>query len=257
MNNRIPAYNPMIFNDTGYRMGNIDDAFRQHHPMIQPTNFRNEGLLLHNNVAPNVLNEQIIEYNINIDSIDRDISLYPSQFDFQVSFESTNREPVISKRIKNIKYLKLSQVILPNSHNIVKSGDEYVFSTADEDLFTAERVLILKLLEADNGKTLSTNTIFTNGCFLLYQDVVYGEYSVWISRNNVIVFPDSQLFNLYKLSVKLMDYDGDAMIMNGMDSSITDTTDLRCYTSPRSQMTISIVAGVVENYINTETKYSQ
>jgi len=258
MNKRIPPYNPMMFSDSGYRTGRIDDSFMPNKPIIQPTDFRNTGQVLHNNLGANLLNEQIIEYNLHIDSINRDLSLYPSQFEFQVTFDGV-RQPSIGRIVKNVKYFKLAQVILPNSHKIVSNGGippTYIFSTADVDQFIYERILTLKLEEADNGKTLSTDQYFTNGCFSLYQDLTYGEFSVWIARNNIIVFPDSQLFNLRKLSVKLMDYDGSAMVMEGMDSTITSPTDLRNYFCPRTQMTIDITLGVVENYLNTETKYS-
>lgn len=254
MSRRLDPYNPQILRKD-FPSGRITEAFSQNAPLIDRMSFQNNNMLLHNNVGESVLSEQIFEYRIHADSYNRDLSLYPNQFNFDLSFDS-QREPAIGRRIKNVKYVKIDNVRIPNVHKIVEDGDDWIFSTDDTDKFTYDRYVVLKINQINNGKILSSNSAYDNGCFTLYRDNDYGEWSTWVTSNNTIVFPDSNLFNMFKLTLQLIDRDGDTFVMTGMDSSITDPTDLRYYKNIRTQMTVDIIAGVVENYINTETQYS-
>jgi hypothetical protein len=258
MNKRVPGYNPLMFNDSGYGSGSMREAYRPGQTFIPAQEYRNPGTLIHNNVGETVLNEQISEYKIHIDSIDRDLTLYPSQFDFKVTFDG-NAQPAIGRRLKNVKYIKLNEVVIPNSHKIISNGADppvYIFSTDTDQQFIYERLLILQILEADSGKLLSTNQYFTTGCFVLYPDTTYGDFSAWLSRSHTVVFPDSSLMNMNRLSIKLMDQLGDTFVMTGMESEVTTQTDLRYYLCPRTQMTIELTVGVVENFVNTNVQYA-
>ena len=80
-----------------------------------------------------MLHENIIEYKIDIDSIDRDITLYPDPFNFVVKFApipsiKTNGKiiqgspnPHILIDFRNVKYIKLETIILPIHNKIIKN----------------------------------------------------------------------------------------------------------------------------------------
>ena len=74
-------------------------------PIIETIDYTNYNELTHNNVAPDVLDEHIIEYRINIDSLDRDISVYPDPFSFKVKFNPPSSGTVRTEILKNVQHL--------------------------------------------------------------------------------------------------------------------------------------------------------
>ena len=133
---------------------NFNKAYNESQPIIEKINYTNNNNILHNNIAPQVLDESIIEYKIIIDSIDRDIKTYNNPFDFIVKFGamgggivrynsykkgnlipensyiSGQPQPYINKEFKNIKYIKLDTVVLPvgDKDNFCLLDDRYIFS---------------------------------------------------------------------------------------------------------------------------------
>lgn len=122
----------------------FNSAFAEPHPIIERMDYSNKNNILHNNVADSVFAEDIIEYRVNIDSLDRDICKYPNPFDFAVSFDESSGGtirtesikngkciaiteqikgaclPIINKRFRNIKYIKLESIVLPQYHCVEK-----------------------------------------------------------------------------------------------------------------------------------------
>jgi len=140
--NPFGRFNPMTYNQQQQmkynpNMSNFNQAFEKRNQIIEPIDYRNTGNLLHNNVGPVVLNEQITEYRINIDSLDRDIRVYPNPFDFKVKFNPSSNGivrtevkkrgklktindffdgqpgPHIVRNFRNVKYIKLDNIVLP------------------------------------------------------------------------------------------------------------------------------------------------
>jgi hypothetical protein len=68
--------------------------------------------------------ERLNQYTVNIDSTDRDINLYPNPFKFNIIFNSDkySNKPVIQRKFKDIKYLKLETITLPNEYSIKKEA---------------------------------------------------------------------------------------------------------------------------------------
>jgi hypothetical protein len=68
--------------------------------------------------------ERLNQYTVNIDSTDRDINLYPNPFKFNIIFNSDkySNKPVIQKKFKDIKYLKLETITLPDEYSIKKEA---------------------------------------------------------------------------------------------------------------------------------------
>jgi len=157
-------------------------AFEQNVPLIEKTDYTNKGMLLHNNVADVVLDENIVEYRLHIDSIDRDIEKYPDPFSFTVKFNpvvsgfvqeevwANERDkskgtkikeiklngpsrPFITKQFKNVKYFKLENIILPKHIGFTEGMGEY-----DKDLcLLKDRFLYLVIKEIDLPNVLSTS----------------------------------------------------------------------------------------------------
>ncbi len=143
--------------DSQQNGNNFNMAYQQNQPMIERIDYSNKNNLIHNNIADPVFAEDIIEYRINIDSLDRDICKYPNPFDFEVSFdESTGNNvrtetikngqciaitewfkgacmPLINKRFRNIKYIKLDSIVLPQFHAVKKSEEEEEEETEEEE----------------------------------------------------------------------------------------------------------------------------
>ncbi len=126
---------------------NFNQAYTPNKPLIERMDYKNYGQLLYNNVDKNVMDEHIVEYRVNIDSFDRDINAYPNQFDFKVQFDAPatgilrtevikhgklvpiNQKfygpprPHIHRKFRNVKYVKLDSIILPQFGTVIKNKD--------------------------------------------------------------------------------------------------------------------------------------
>lgn len=111
---------------------NFNESFVPNVPLIESWDTTNRNNVLNNNLKPNVLVENIVEYHINIDSDDRDIKTYPDPFYYTVSFKALGRSrfsndpcdkenyeiipetpaPVIIRSFKNVKFVRIDRVIL-------------------------------------------------------------------------------------------------------------------------------------------------
>lgn len=102
-------------NNNNYSMYNYEKSFRPNKTLLDPIDTSNKGNLLHNNVDANVLYESSIEYRINVDSYDRNITNYPNPFDFVVKFTNgyIDDSANIALTLNNIQYIRIETVILP------------------------------------------------------------------------------------------------------------------------------------------------
>lgn len=138
---------------------NFNAAYALNQPMIDRIDYNNKGNLLHNNVGETVLSEQITEYRVNIDSLDRDINDFLNPFEFVVRYtpmsagrvNSNNwirgnyiadRQyfpgtpgPGINKKFEKVKYIRLETIILPQYSKIVPCEEE---EDDDEDIEECE-----------------------------------------------------------------------------------------------------------------------
>lgn len=101
----------------------------------------NQSINNNKNLHDNLTSEQIIDYQINIDSDDRKIETYPDPFNYIVSFKALGRGkdfpetpgPVIIRSFSNIKYIKLDNIIL-SKYNMNKYTLEQHISIKDNKL---------------------------------------------------------------------------------------------------------------------------
>lgn len=118
------------------KYNNFNQAFKPNEPIIERTNFINQNNMIHNNMKEHILKQDIIEYNIDIDSITRNQTIYPNPFDYNVSFTTSSttlktknhflvfdNSPNISRTFKNVKYIRVNCVNLPKCYDLSNSSD--------------------------------------------------------------------------------------------------------------------------------------
>lgn len=163
-------------------MTNFSKAFQPNAPIIETMDYMNHNQLLHNNVGESVFAESIVEYKINIDSLDRDINAYRDPFAFTVIFDppsttsmripvkdynnkSCNKgprlektvvhgppKPHILKEFKNVKFIRLDSIVLPIfTKTKVDENGEIVFDPNSRLL--DDRYIILRIKELDDDKS--------------------------------------------------------------------------------------------------------
>jgi len=161
-------------------MTNFNKAFNPNAPIIETMDYRNYNQLLHNNVGESVFSESIVEYKINIDSLDRDLISYRDPFAFTVIFDPPSTQtmltpvknydkacnkgprleksvmhgppkPHILKEFKNVKFIRLDSIVLPIfSKTTIKDGE--VIFDPDSRLID-DRYIILRIRELDDDKS--------------------------------------------------------------------------------------------------------
>ena len=318
--NPFGNFNPITTNNMPTNKGshNFNSAYQINTSFIEKQDFRNKNDLLHNNVNENLLLEQIIEYNLNIDSEDRSLVAYPNPFNFTVTFgghgnvsetkvflkkNSTNLSamnenkyenkkivyegtpgPIINKKFKNVKYLKLDYVILPKT-NIIKSttsdniNNDNInndnesdlcdcpcpndsISIDDQDKLTQKyKYLILRINEIKTDNILGTNKNLENNIFILYPDKLMGKnHIMWLPTSGYRNYKNSNLENITRLTFEILTPKGEVLFIYDENKNIinpaTETNELiKESINENMQISISIVLKVVENELNTNTKF--
>lgn len=270
MNNGNPFDNfnnmtPQTMNMIKSGMSNFKTSYMPNSPFIEKQDYRNQNNMLHNNLGNNVLAENIVEYSIHMDSIDRNTSIYQNQFKFAVHFNDTT-QPCIDKKFKNIKYIRLENVILPHVYCVTgtSTNNTYTdpsgnkFSDNEDYVMTNNKYLVLKIKELANDRVLSTGNLIRSDCVKLYFDVELNKfYDSWTTNQNTFVYTNGNLNNVTKLSFELYDPEGNLLLFQGIDINNTNNTNLTYPLNKYTQMTITLIFGVVQNDMNTDPNYAQ
>lgn len=312
----VNRFNPLTTNTmynmtTNPNMANFDKAFQQNVPLIDNINYTNQNNMLHNNVGPTVLDEHVVEYRINIDSIDRDIKAYPDPFNFTVKFNPAGScivrteelidpndkskgtkivqelvegapQPHINREFRNVKYIKLDSISLPQ-HTLIEKDedkDEYVFDKESSLLDDRFVVLRIKELEDDTGiriyDTGDTGLRIDENGFsrnhvtpfsLLFPDKILGRnYYCATPYHGNKIYKNSLLGNLKQMTFQFYDSCDKPLKYNDLFThSQIKIAEKKCDPIPRSdlrhplnkktQIHMSFIIGVVESQINTNTKF--
>jgi hypothetical protein len=239
--------------------------------LIEKTNFKNPDNTIHNNLGDILLSENITEYQINIDSDDRCLDTYPSPFCYSVSFKalgpSTEKKysnfkqydnncnkiidpidkiyypgtpgPVIMRSFKNVKFVKIRNVIISksciqkylikqcifidkkcsNKFKITKTTFDKIcskdakctvcFHTTCVCNIPKFKFLIMKIKELQNDRIYSTNTAASDNAFILLLDKTYSNgHNTWTCPLGTIYFRNSSLHNINRLTFDFYDSRG-------------------------------------------------
>lgn len=307
--NPFANFNPLSTNkknlmDNLPNMSNFDLAYKTNNHIIEPIDYDNKNDILHNNIARNVLDEHVVEYRINIDSLDRDINIYPNPFNFKVKFnppsggitrsesikngvlESVNQyingppRPHINKEFKNVKYIKLDNIILPQYSNLILEDDIVDF---DPDSFLVDDRFIALVIEelncnrifctSDGSMRINPNTGFMNTpprpfAHIFPERLLGKNYYTGTPYYGSKIYLNSLLGNINSLTIKLYDSCGTLLKYNNQLTQAElehekecgneiNVNDLRHPLNKLTQVHLSFIVGVVESQINTNTKFEK
>lgn len=282
-------------NGSFQQFNKFSEAFSQSKPLIEPRDNFNYGNIIHNNIAPTVMSEHIMEYKVHVDSTDRNTDLYPSPFKMKVAFGSAQSayEPIISRKFKNIKYVTIDSIILPRTVAIDTSQilfsppsiypTESAFPSsvpADASsklhILSNHKYLILKVNELESDKNIGTSALLDRDTFTFMPYTSLGlDAMMWKPlHNDKLIYQNSLLFNLNSLTLSILDSFGNEIKIvdetgkNIVNSNITGINkdylkyvsenlddESVAYTNNVTQFGINLTFGVVENEINTVTNY--
>lgn len=195
----------------------------------------------------------------------------------QVTFEG-DAMPHINRDFVNIKYIRLDHIILPRYTTL--TFDTVLLTTTPvitTDLFS-EKFLIIKFKELKNIYTFGTSTLIENG-FRLMPDKTLGFNAFSAIPYYVnLTYPDSLLENLNRLTFELYDSSGNQIfssyniyqngipLFNNLSASQIYANQSMTLTSQQVQALLdntliqnemSLILGVVENQLDTNTKYEK
>jgi hypothetical protein len=235
---------------------NFTKAYTPNKQELIQRDYQNHNELIHNNIEPDVVNEVLNEYIIHIDGADRDRTIYPNPFRYTVTLGGTgatqsdgqivggNPNPRIERNYRNIKQLKIKYVILPKYFRFnYEVADDYATytPTVDGTFLRNFRYLILRIKELDTDKINSTNSACRPNTFVLYKNNIYSQtdaYSdVWVPTQPIITYADTNLKNLNKLSIDIIDPSGNQIFMKILDNNVEAKMDYTDLNNPDSNTT--------------------
>ena len=259
------AFDPLInpnnpareFNQFNGR--NPKDMFLNH-------NFVNDNTILFNNLHVDLLNENIKEYTVLIDSKDRNYQIYPNPFHYDVTFDPIPTEkkkvgskeivyetptPTISTGFSNVRYIKLDVAILPMYTGIrrrtINTGEKNEVGLdifADEECIDRNKSLIdnlynvLIIEEYKDVNYKSTNEVLSDSfSTLYYDDMINRTHFRSCPEGAIKVFPRDQLGKIDKFKIRFYDPYGcelnvphlDPRIKSNMTCECGDTNNPNCF----------------------------
>jgi hypothetical protein len=215
-----------VENNIGF---NYNKAYSSNQEIIVPIDMRNKNNLIHNNIYDDLLNEEIREFQLYINSSDRKYTVYSNPFDLVVSFGAAGPSkvnmggnkvliegtpgPLISKTLRNLKYIKLDHIVLPRTVTLdVDLSGNYMFSTDSKYDLDKNRFLIIKIKELSSENILSTSNIVTDDCFVIYPEKKLGDNAImWIPTYGNRLFLNGNLGELKKMTIEILDYQGNVL----------------------------------------------
>ena len=191
---------------------NFNGAYRNPTNLVPQLNTQNNGNLVHNNIKDNVLCENLEQYTLFIDGNDKDSSIFKNSFEFKVELggRSDRHYVTLGHPLKNIKYIKLKNVIIPkyDTIKIDATGNKiFEYDTTTSIITDKFRFLVLEIEEINDINTFTSGTIYNNNSFILRYDKNMGtnHHLVIPIERDIIHYKDSSLSNLSRMTIKLCD----------------------------------------------------
>ena len=279
-------------NQTGY-YPSVNTVFTPNDPLIDTNNYTNQNNTLHNNLKPIIKQENIKEYIINIDSLDRNIKYYPDPFNFKlstynnISYNNKNNEknvdtPFINKIFKNVKYIKVNNLIMPKFYNIIDKGNpnspeydsKYNPNSSDYDSTlidryeyntnyynnTLDRFIVLQLQNIPSVVTYHTHQETNSTGLIFYPKKIWDTFYLAepIPKYNKIYWTnDSNLLNINDIKFNILDGSYNQLIFSNKDLSQMNNTHIQSPLNKNMQIHITLTIGVVENELSTDITFEQ
>jgi len=149
--------------------------------------------------------DRLVQHGINIDSADRSLIAFPNPFQFNITFngDKNTNQPVIQRKYKDIKYLKLETVTLPNNYTIKQTA-----LTTDTDYTTIHTYYGINYLYLSNN---DVHTIVLSASTVTIRVVsIYVSGSNWtinyiINDNSALVYEMNQgtTYNKYNIDTSI------------------------------------------------------
>lgn len=233
------------------------------YPFIPQQDNNNYHNTLHDNLKNYIKNESIKEFQITIDSYDRNILTYPDPFNFRLSLNTTTSSsqqqynaPFLNRNFRNVKYIKIDSIILPKYYDVIKEDEEFI-DDVNKDT-TNERFIILRFNNLGQTFQLGTNDVTNQPSILLYPYKQFNSsFSLFkpVNMNTSIIYVnDNNLINLNNIEFSF--YDGQYKQIT-FSNKIYDVekTDKRHPLNISKQVIINLRVGIYENSLNTEINY--
>lgn len=211
-------------NNQDYAQNNYKNAFIPNAPLIEPMNYANQNNMLHNNIAEQVLVENIVEYRINIDSFDRNVNKYPNPFNFVIKFNNGDYEEdaKINFPLDNVQYVRLETIILPNSIEVACPCNDCCSCGKTHTKFLQEdRFIMLEIQELETNQRMTYSTSdnrsnFPGGAFCLaVPDSRMLKYYSAACFNGSKMYKKNNLTRINRFTIKLYDSYGCPLIPVG------------------------------------------
>ena len=139
----------------------------------------------------------------------------------------------------------------------------YCLSTQEKDKIAYKyKYLILRINEIRSDKILGTNRNLENDTFILYPDKFMGAHHVmWLPTSGTRNYKNSNLENLSRLTFEILTPKGELLYVIDSNGKVIDIPNVnnQCIEEciqENIQINISLVFGIVENELNTNTKFS-
>lgn len=231
-------------------------------PLIEKIDNNNLHNTLHDNLNDKIKFENIKEYQITIDSLDRDLTFYPDPYNFRLSMTGPFTSPSINKSFRNVKYIKIDSLILPKYYDIKKEDEtdedsEYIDDETKDT--TKERFILLRFDNINQTNQLGTNEISNRPSILLYPYKKYNEtFSLFKPVNintNILCVNDSNLINLNNIDFSLYDGKYEKLEFKNKNLEEKDENKINSPMNINKQIIINLRIGIIENNMNTEINY--
>lgn len=223
-------------------MSNFYNAFKPNVNLVSQRNFKNKNDLLFNNVENDILNQDIFELVIQIDSTDRDINIYPNPFDMKITFNPTPDSydkinntkfkgtpgPTIPRDFSHVKYIKLDTAVLPRNCYITKKFDKdnkntniikkTIWDYNPNKKLNHERFLLINIKEVANETVYGTNNSINKSFGTIYCDKsISQDFFIGTAYGCTKIYKSSNLGNIKSWSIKITDGRGNTIEPTGID----------------------------------------
>jgi hypothetical protein len=195
-----------------------------------------------------MMSEEIKEYNIMIDSKDRNYQVYPSPFSYTVNFNPLPRSvsngvvfetpsPTINQSINNVRYIKLESVIFPffNKVRPIVDVDEYGVEFSRLQINTRLPLSdnlynVISIGEYTDTLYKSTNDVLSNSFAALYFHKKVSPTHFWAHPSGgVKIFSLDNLGRVDKFTISFMDPYGQPLDVKHLDKKIKSNMICDCH----------------------------